>query len=149
MKRKADFNHDNDVESSLNRRRTNDTSTLPLGCFRLSFPTNVPRQVPAFQYPNQLATFSYTPARELVFDNSAMRYYCPPPLNSDLGFAYDSWIKRPEERGRLDGLLTACLHENVVPERKRANVISWRGVMTKCVTLTGIHALKINRKQEF
>ena len=133
MKRKADVDSEKTLEPISNRRRTDERAPLPEGCLRLSFPSSVSRQLPAFQYPNQLISFSYTPERELVFDDSAMRYYCVPPLNSDLGFAYDAWIKRPEERGRLDGLLTACLREEVTPERTRANVITWRGIMTKCV----------------
>ena len=133
MKRKADVDSEKTLEPISNRRRTDERAPLPEGCLRLSFPSGVSRQLPAFQYPNQLISFSYTPERELVFDDSAMRYYCAPPLNSDLGFAYDAWIKRPEERGRLDGLLTACLREEVTPERTRANVITWRGIMTKCV----------------
>lgn len=106
-------------------------SATPL---RISYPTNAPRgPPPAFQYPNQLVSFSYSDSRELEFNNSAMRYYTQPPFNADLGYAYETWIKRPEERGRLDGLLTACLKdsEQMTYERKRANVVSWRGVMTK------------------
>lgn len=60
-----------------------------------------------------------------------MRYYVEPPLGAELSYEYDSWIKRPEERGRLDGLLEACLKDEVKPERERANIVSWRGVMTK------------------
>ncbi|KAH8118243.1 RAI1-domain-containing protein [Phellopilus nigrolimitatus] len=63
-----------------------------------------------------------------------MKYFTHPPHNADLTYAYETWIKRPEERGRLDGLLTACLSDEVSPERQRANVVSWRGVMTKILT---------------
>lgn len=63
-----------------------------------------------------------------------MRYYVNPPPNADLGHGYERWIRRPEERGRLDGLLRA------ISEIKRReagdpaiNIVSWRGVMTKCV----------------
>lgn len=99
------------------------------------------RPVP-FQQPTGLLTFSYTPARVLQFDDSALRYYIDPPPGADLRYGYDRWIKRPEERGRLDGLLRAV--ERVVqkadasagPGRGRAwlrdiAVVTWRGVMTK------------------
>lgn len=39
---------------------------------------------PAFQKPMGLLTFSYTPQREQVFDNSAMKYYKDPPVNAPL-----------------------------------------------------------------
>lgn len=93
-----------------------------------------------FQQPSSLLTFSYTPDRTLEFDNSAMRYYVDPPTGAELRYGYEWWIKRPEERGRLDGLLRAVTR---VKEKMDASggsgtrwlrdisVISWRGVMTK------------------
>lgn len=99
---------------------------------RLVYPVGTKSsQPPAMQYPYQLTTFSYSSSRKLEFSNAAMRYYVEPPLGADLSYEYDAWIKRPEERGRLDGLLEACLRKEVRPERARANVVSWRGVMTK------------------
>ena len=63
-----------------------------------------------------------------------MRYYVGPPVGADLGHGYERWNRRPEERGRLDGLLRA------ISEFRRGgtgdpavNIVSWRGVMTKCV----------------
>jgi RAT1-interacting protein len=87
-----------------------------------------------FQRPLPLLTFSYDKDRELEFSDAAMRYYVSPPLGANLGHGYERWIRRPEERGRLDGLLRA-----VSEIRTRAagdpviNIVSWRGVMTKCV----------------
>lgn len=98
---------------------------------RIAYPQVAPAKAPALQYPNQLTTFSYTANHELEFTNSAMRYYCEAPLNADLSYRYENWIKKPESRGRLDGLLKACLRDEVVTERQRANIITWRGVMTK------------------
>lgn len=40
-------------------------------------------------------------------------------------------MKRPEERGRLDGLLRAWA--KVRREVGEVGVVSWRGVVTKCV----------------
>ncbi|KAF8271140.1 RAI1 like PD-XK nuclease-domain-containing protein [Lactarius quietus] len=64
-----------------------------------------------------------------------MRYYIDPPPGADLGFGYDRWVRRPEEKGRLDGLLRA-----ISEVRKRGTsdsvigVITWRGIMTKILT---------------
>ncbi|CAE6414296.1 unnamed protein product [Rhizoctonia solani] len=89
---------------------------------------------PAFGQPQQLICFSYTPNRELRFDTSALKYYVPAPINADLGYRYEHWTKRPEERGRIDNLLRAIEQEHVVGERKKGAFISWRGVMTKLLT---------------
>lgn len=97
-----------------------------------------------FQQPQQLLTFSYTPEHVLEFTNSALRYYVPPPPGADLKYGYDRWIKRPEEKGRIDSLLRAV--DKVRKEMDRGEgsvkgkgrewlrsigVVSWRGVMTK------------------
>ncbi|KLO11415.1 RAI1-domain-containing protein [Schizopora paradoxa] len=133
---------EDEKDSELHKRRKEDGPHVHSkglnSCLELEFPpTSLGGSSPSpppFQYPFQLISFSYTPTRELEFTDSALRYYAIPPHGADLSFRYDSWIKRPEERGRLDGLLEACLHERVFPETRRANVISWRGVMTKILT---------------
>ncbi|KAI9463298.1 RAI1-domain-containing protein [Lactarius psammicola] len=93
-----------------------------------------PRAVP-FQRPLPLISFSYNKGRELEFSDAAMRYYIDPPPGADLGFGYDRWVRRPEEKGRLDGLLRAVSeirkHEASDPA---IGVISWRGTMTKVLT---------------
>jgi len=106
----------------------------------------------AIQYPSSLLTFSYNADRTLLFDDSSMKYYVAPPLDADLRYGYDRWIKRPEERGRLDGLLKAVTRyakdldeaDRAPPqglEGKRGRLwlrqmrcVSWRGVMTKILT---------------
>jgi RAT1-interacting protein len=82
-----------------------------------------------------LTSFSYNKDRELEFSDAAMRYYIDPPPGADLGHGYDRWVRRPEEKGRLDGLLRAISEMR----RRQASdpligVISWRGTMTKILT---------------
>lgn len=69
-----------------------------------------------------------------------MRYYVEPPQRADLGHRYDRWIRRPEEKGRIDSLLRALVqigvekkgHEETNTTWLRdIGVVSWRGVMTK------------------
>lgn len=105
----------------------------------LSYPSlsSSPAKVPPFQRPSQLLAFSYDAERVLEFNDSALRYFVEPPRGADLGFHYDKWIKRPEERGRLDGLLTAWTQfkKSLRPSDPSAvpdiHVMTWRGVMTK------------------
>ncbi|KAH9998836.1 RAI1 like PD-XK nuclease-domain-containing protein [Russula compacta] len=103
----------------------------------LSYPSmsqSASRAVP-FQRPRPLISFSYNKDRKLEFSDSAMRYYVSPPVGADLGHGHERWIRRPEEKGRLDGLLQA-----ISEFRRRGtgdpavNIVSWRGVMTKILT---------------
>ncbi|KAH8074813.1 RAI1-domain-containing protein [Cristinia sonorae] len=100
-------------------------------------------QTVPFQQPQQLLTFSYTPDHELEFTDSALRYYVDPPAGADLRYGYDRWIKRPEERGRLDSLLRAVCRTRQKLNSGAADssdwlrsigIVSWRGVMTKILT---------------
>ncbi|KAF9238550.1 RAI1-domain-containing protein [Melanogaster broomeanus] len=132
-KRKAD--HDADLEDRpLVRKR--------LSSFTLQYPSlsHAPTKPPPFQQPTQLLTFSYTPDHVLEFNDSALRYFVDPPFGADLGFGYDRWIKRPDERGRLDALLMAwskfkkSLQGGPLSSQSKPpdiSVMSWRGVMTK------------------
>ncbi|OAX41436.1 RAI1-domain-containing protein [Rhizopogon vinicolor AM-OR11-026] len=104
----------------------------------LAFPSlsHTPTHTPAFQRPSQLLTFSYSPSRILQFDDSALRYFVDPPRGADLNHGYANWIRRPEERGRIDGLLSAWsrFKKSIQGQHPDIGVISWRGVMTKILT---------------
>ncbi|KAG8789962.1 decapping endonuclease targeting mRNA [Serendipita sp. 398] len=85
-----------------------------------------------FQKPYQLISFSYTPERRLVFDDSALRYWVEPPRHADLGHRFSHWIRRPEERGRIDSLLEAISQPRCEEARKKQGlVVCWRGVLCK------------------
>jgi RAT1-interacting protein len=92
---------------------------------------------PPFQQPTSLISFSYTPERELEFTNSALRYFVQPPRDAQLAHAYDRWNRRPETRGRLDGLLRALSKARSKKHPALASgvgVVAWRGVITRCAT---------------
>ncbi|KAI0925658.1 hypothetical protein AcV5_008336 [Taiwanofungus camphoratus] len=97
------------------------------------------RPVP-LQQPLPLLTFSYTPSRTLEFTDSALRYYVDPPGGAELRYGYERWVKRPEEKGRIDGLLKAVHRIRTRMDESGTDgsrwlrdigVVSWRGVMTK------------------
>ena len=135
---KRSFDDDSDELYGVSKRQRHNTGeaneasidSKPMHA-RIAYPTTSPTRPTAFAYPYQLLSFSYLPTKELVFDNSALKYYVSPPVGADLNFSYDNWIRKPEERGRLDSLLRACLKESVAGELSRASIVSWRGVMTK------------------
>ncbi|KZT23079.1 RAI1-domain-containing protein [Neolentinus lepideus HHB14362 ss-1] len=104
----------------------------------LTYPSisNPPQVKPVpFQQPTFLLTFSYTPSHELVWNDSAMRHYVDPPPGAELRYGYERWIKRPEERGRIDSLLKAWTRaRNMYGGMPGIGVVSWRGVITKILT---------------
>lgn len=103
----------------------------------LSYPniSQLAKQTP-FQQPTQIISFSYTPSRALEFTDSALRYFVDPPPGAKLSHAYERWVKRPEERGRIDGLVKAfskARKGDAVVSLRDVGVVAWRGVMTKYV----------------
>ncbi|KAI9509830.1 RAI1-domain-containing protein [Russula earlei] len=112
-----------------------DSSRVHASC-SLSYPsTSQPPTRPApFQRPRPLISFSYDTNRQLEFSEAAMRYYVSPPSGADLGHGYERWIRRPEERGRLDGLLRAISEIRKRGTDPVVSIVSWRGVMTKILT---------------
>ncbi|GAA5822437.1 hypothetical protein JCM3770_000270 [Rhodotorula araucariae] len=98
---------------------------------------------PAFQQPIHLASFSYSPTRELLLDDErkddALAYYHEPRLGSDLNFAFDraAWRDASIDEG-LDALLDSLstwAAKQPTPAADdllgKISVITWRGMMTK------------------
>ncbi|KAJ3714085.1 RAI1-domain-containing protein [Lentinula raphanica] len=110
--------------------------------FDLAYPNvaiqNTSQKSVPFQQPTPLTSFSYTPEHVQVFDDSALRYFCSPPRNAHLGYGYERWIRRPEERSRIDSLLRA-VDRITDGQHKKMNledigVVAWRGVFTRILT---------------
>lgn len=66
-------------------------------------------------------------------DDSSIRYYYPPGLGADLSKGFDTFEKFDDTRDdHLDSLLkTIIAHEEKIGKRVEADVITWRGMMTK------------------
>ncbi|KAI9063505.1 RAI1-domain-containing protein [Trametes sanguinea] len=133
-------NDDGSIDANTSSAQLSRTIPYP----SISSSSQAIKPVP-FQQPTGLLTFSYTPQRVLEFTNSALRYYIEPPRAADLRYGYERWIKRPEERTRLDGLLRAV--ERVMQKADSSAgpgsgakwlrdiaVVTWRGIMTKILT---------------
>jgi RAT1-interacting protein len=95
-----------------------------------------PAVATAFQQPVPLLTYSHDTSHVQVFDDSSMKYLNTPsagcPINLNLNHRYENWVRKPDVRGRLDGLLVALERvKNEVGGRLDVGVVSWRGVMTK------------------
>lgn len=130
------------LSSDSDCKRTKPRLDVSQDVGKLSYPSpsETIRTSVSFQQPSSLLTFSYTPEHQLEFTDSAMRFYVPPPQGADLNYGYDRWIRRPEERGRIDNLLRAVSKARLRMDAhgndgkawlSSIGIISWRGVMTK------------------
>lgn len=119
-----------DAQPPTNLRRLHSPSpphTLPY-----TPATTAATPTPPFQQPLPLLTFSYTPARTLEFTDSALRSFVDPPAHADLNYGVERWVRRPEERGRVDGLVEAW--GRMRDRGGEVGVVCWRGVLTKYVS---------------
>jgi len=128
-----------DITSQETKRPTSGlekASSLPTFLAYPEISTFKPKPIP-FQKPSVLTSFSYTPEHVQEFTDSALRYFVDPPLGSNLSFGYDRWVRKSDDRGRIDALLKAIskikaeANGGSLPE---IGVVSWRGIMTKSVS---------------
>ena len=85
-------------------------------------------------FPTQeFACFSYDENHQYFPDGRSLRYYYPPRLGSDLCRGFEQFRQFDDSKDEhLDSLLrTIVEHEKRTGERVAAEVITWRGMMTK------------------
>jgi RAT1-interacting protein len=85
-------------------------------------------------YPLQeFACFSYDENHEFHLDDSSLKYYYTPRLGADLSKGFDTFEKLDDTGdNHLDSLLkTIIAHEQETGKKIDANVVTWRGMMTK------------------
>ncbi|PWW80342.1 RAI1-domain-containing protein [Tuber magnatum] len=87
--------------------------------------------------PQQITHFSYDDHRRLHHDQSSLKSYYAPPLGSDLSSGFESFRKHDSSIDEhLDGLLLAIVElERRSGKKVAADIITWRGMMTKFMTL--------------
>ncbi|KID99328.1 Protein RAI1, partial [Metarhizium majus ARSEF 297] len=83
--------------------------------------------------PKEFACFSYDENHEFRLDDSSMKYYYTPQLGTDLSKGFDKFQKLDDSGDEhLDSLLKTILaHERETGKKIDANVVTWRGMMTK------------------
>lgn len=119
------------------------------------------------QQPVLMGTFSYDANKTLCFDNSAKRWYKIPPTKensaqgADLNVGFEHFYDKPHVPDPLDSVLYTMMHRcenndelmddavhgkpyvpssSVESEMLRAQVVTWRGIMTKLCTAWSCHA---------
>ncbi|KAJ7230033.1 hypothetical protein GGX14DRAFT_692017 [Mycena pura] len=77
----------------------------------------------------QSACFSVCDSRLEVDSTAALRYFVHPPMNANIRDGLREFMKRP----RLDNVFKMCLAAQSSEELLRAEVVTWRGIMTKII----------------
>ncbi|KAK2628473.1 hypothetical protein QTJ16_001576 [Diplocarpon rosae] len=87
----------------------------------------------AIKRPKEIACFSYDDKHQFHLDDSSIRYYYPPTIGADLSRGYDTFEKLDDTADdHLDSLLkTIIALEQETGKRVEADIITWRGMMTK------------------
>lgn len=116
---------------------------------------------PSFQQPVPLCSFSFDEHRKQWHDDRCKRFYRgPPPYNqrhprqhgaravfgADLNYGLERFVRRDQDvPEHLDALVAALQHrteaavsdeerDQVDQERRKADVVTWRGIITKICT---------------
>lgn len=86
--------------------------------------------------PKEIACFSYDNKHEFHLDDSSLQWYYPPKLGADLSKGFDTFDKHDESLDEhLDSLLkTIAAHEQEEGKKIDANIVTWRGMMTKIMS---------------
>ncbi|KAF7511275.1 decapping endonuclease targeting mRNA [Endocarpon pusillum] len=83
--------------------------------------------------PKEITCFSFDDQHKYRWDDSSLRYYHPPTIPADLNRGFDTFRALDDTRDdHLDGLVdTIALHEKEKGAKVDADIITWRGMMTK------------------
>ncbi|KAF4994876.1 hypothetical protein FGRMN_5508 [Fusarium graminum] len=83
--------------------------------------------------PKEFACFSYDDNHEFHFDESSLKYYYTPQLGADLSKGFDTFQKLDDtgDDHLVSLLKTIVAHEQETGKKIDANVVTWRGMMTK------------------
>lgn len=85
----------------------------------------------------EITYFSYDEKHDFYPDERSLRYYCTPTLGADLSKGFESFEELDDTQDEhLDSLLRIIMNlEQRTGKRCEANIITWRGMMTKVNTL--------------
>lgn len=83
----------------------------------------------------EFTCFSYDDQHNFHLGDSSLKYYYTPRLGADLSRGFDTFEKQDDSKAEhLDSLLkTIAAHEKATGKKIDANLVTWRGMMTKVV----------------
>jgi hypothetical protein len=84
-------------------------------------------------HTKEFACFSYDDKHEFHLGDSSMRWYYPPEVGADLSEGFETFDKHDDSVDEhLDSLLkTIIAHEQAEGKKIDAQIVTWRGMMTK------------------
>ncbi|EMR90125.1 putative protein rai1 protein [Botrytis cinerea BcDW1] len=87
----------------------------------------------AISRPQEIAHFSYDDNHEFHLDDSSIRWYYPPDIGTDLNRGFETFRKHDDSKDEhLESLLRALMEKEKTTNLKtEADIITWRGMMTK------------------
>ncbi|KAK9420308.1 putative RAI1 like PD-XK nuclease-domain-containing protein [Seiridium unicorne] len=90
----------------------------------------------AVKRPKEIACFSYDDKHEFHLGDSSLKWYYPPELGVDLSAGFETFDKHDDSGDEhLDSLLkTIIAHEQQEGKKIDAQVVTWRGMMTKIMS---------------
>ncbi|KAI9762318.1 MAG: hypothetical protein M4579_000466 [Chaenotheca gracillima] len=99
-------------------------------------------------YFQEITCFSYDDEHKLHLDESSLRYYYPPKLGANLSDGFETFQKLNETADEhLDSLLATILAlEKETGVACEADVITWRGMMTKGLNATPFSFIEENHE---
>ncbi|ROV87500.1 hypothetical protein VMCG_10505 [Cytospora schulzeri] len=82
---------------------------------------------------HEFACFSYDDEHVFHYGDSGMRWYYNPQLGADLSQGYETFVKNDDSQDEhLDSLLKTIIHHEQETKKKiDANIVTWRGCLTK------------------
>ncbi|KAI9275589.1 RAI1 like PD-XK nuclease-domain-containing protein [Phascolomyces articulosus] len=134
-KRKQSFDHNNPMASASKRFHGDSEKTS----FRVLPAHRYTGRFPEYKQPVEVNSYSIDGDRRVWFDNRELKYYAKPqltPATPSLSYNYDRFIQRdetiPEHIDTLLDALTDAKSKNEVDNHNtNADIITWRGIMTK------------------
>ncbi|BDD56468.1 decapping endonuclease targeting mRNA [Monascus purpureus] len=98
-------------------------------------------KIATIRRPKEIACFSYDDEHRFSRGTSSLRYYYPPRLPADLNHGFDVFQKLDDSADEhLDALLDTIIALEKETETKcEADIITWRGMMTKILTVPFDH----------
>ncbi|KAL9104423.1 MAG: hypothetical protein Q9163_000629 [Psora crenata] len=87
----------------------------------------------AIRRPREIAYFSYDETHQFHLDERSLRYYYTPSLGADLSKGFESFQQLDDTvDDHLDSLLKTIIDlEQKTGTKCLADIITWRGMMTK------------------
>ncbi|KAI0840258.1 RAI1-domain-containing protein [Hypoxylon sp. FL0890] len=86
--------------------------------------------------PKEIACFSYDDKHEFHLDDRSLQWYYPPELGADLSRGFNQFDKHDDSKDEhIDSLLkTIMAHEEEEGKKIDAQIVTWRGMMTKIMS---------------